>query len=1115
MSPLSLYGRVKGMTRLGFLMIAVLSLVTVNAPARAQEQASVRAGTHEGYQRLVFEWGGAPDYAVVRDGDVVTLTFKKSASLDMAVAKSLSNIRDAKSATSSDNTVVTLTLPAGSKIRDVKIGNKIMLDVYDPPAVKKPVEKPASVKEAPKQEAPPAAEAKPAPAAEEKKALPEETKQSAPPVPVTAPAPVETKPAEAKPAETPVPKIVPPAAAIEPHVMSVSATKNTGLAVFRRGNWLWIVADDSGLTLAPAISGPQKEKFGTVQRFAAKGGSAFRLKMPDGVGVTAEGGGMNWRLVFSPNPKKVESIVPERLSPVAASEQTKAPRQGSALRWGFSTGKPRQIIDLTDPDIGDVIKVVTMTDSAEAARDSQGFVELQTLPAYIGFAFLPLADDVNVTIGDAGVRVGRGEKDLSLSMTGQGLTSKTKTDVSLASPDKEVPINKNNFFHLSRWEMGGLRALNENQSVIMSGIGAKSDKSKIEDLLTLAKLTLANDRGAESLGYLRAAEQIKPDIIEDKEFIGLRGGAALLAGQPDLAIADLLNPALDVYHDVPFWRTAAFATLEDWQQAIKMLPKNIRAIDTYPKEVREYLSLAMSEVALRSGRLTEAEVMLGDLEPAAGDMSLNHQADWTYLMGEAARQLKQYEKAKEYWKKLDKSKDDYYRAKANLALTRLLLERNEIKPAQAIDRLEGLRYAWRGDELEALTNYRLGRVYIENNDYLKGFYVLRSAATLSPESHLGREVADYMTKTFRDLYDSDKLQNVPPLDVIGVYEEFKELSPTGAEGDRIVEQLAERMIDVDLLPRAVSLLDYQLAHRLQGAEAGRVAMRLATIRLLDNKPEGALKDLARAEEFYKASPEKVVPPDKQREITLLRSNALSKTNKADQALLLLETLPADKTVARLRADIAWKSQRWAEAADSLQTLLGVEQITAGRPLTADQTDLILNRAIALNLSGDRVGLATVREKYGALMKQTPKSELFDVVTLPRRFGLIRSRDTIAESINNVDLFKDFLESYRKASVPAPVKEEPKTAEVKPAEATAETKPAEEEAQEVTPSPQAVPPAETPAAAKTPAPATTEAAPTAAPAPAENTSAPADSTAPAPATDTAAPAQTPVPAPAEQ
>lgn len=1048
------------MTRLLFACLVLTAVLAGAAPARAQEKVDVRTGDHSDYQRLVIDWPAAADYTLTREGNVVTVRFARPGSADLAGAKTLANI-SALAVLSKDkqNLALRFRVPENSTLRDLRAGRKIIIDVYDPPGgrtaqtppapapkpVSKPKEQPspaadaAPESDAPKQEDKEENEQEPQDKPDEQAVQPAEKETPKPEEPLAnsgeqnAPPPTEEAP-QAAPAEAPEaveenPKPTEPApqaqpaaadkpavkAGIDPHVMTVTSTKKIGLALFERGDWLWLVTDDPDMSVPPALAGPQVEQLGLLQRFKITDGTAYRMKKPVNTGITAEGGGLRWRIVFSPNPKEVENIEPERLSPVAASEQTRAPRQGAALRWPLQS--PRKILTLIDPDIGDTIKIVTLSASTASVRKSYGFVELDVLPAYIGLAFVPLADDVQVSLQEDGVRIGRGEKDLSLSMNVPSGTHERRLSI---AADQDLPMaNINNIFHPARWQMGGVRALGNNQSVLMGDLSGKEKDGKVEDLITLAKLTMANGYGSEALGYLGTAEQIMPDITENPEFIALRGASYLLAGQADLAIADIVNPALNAYQDIPYWRMATFAALEDWQQALSVMPPDARGLRDYPERMRTPLSLTLAEVALRDGRMLQAERILAGLEPAAAGQMMDppDNREWTYLMGEAARQLKQYEKAKEYWGQLAEGRDDYYRVKAGLALTRLLLERNEIDAAQAVNRLESLRYAWRGDELEALVNYRLGQVYVQNKDYLKGLHVLRNAAALAPDSALSREVTDYMSQSFRTLFDSGDLQTISPLDSIGVYEEFKELTPPGTEGDRIVEQLAERMVEADLLNRAEALLTHQLAHRLSGIEAARVSLRLAAIRLLNNKPDEALKSLAQAETLYKEGEGGAVPPEKMREITLLRANALSRSDQADEAIELLEKLPADKTIARLRADIAWKSQRWNEAADGLQSLIDVEQIRPESPLNEGQADLILNRAIALNLAGDRVGLSALRDRYNAQMAQTPKAELFDVVTLPRRFGLIRSRDTIAESINNVDLFKDFLESYRKVDVP--------------------------------------------------------------------------------------------------
>ena len=91
----------------------------------------------------------------------------------------------------------------------------------------------------------------------------------------------------------------------------------------------------------------------------------------------------------------------------------------------------------------------------------------------------------------------------------------------------------------------------------------------------------------------------------------------------------------------------------------------------------------------------------------------------------------------------------------------------------------------------------------------------------------------------------------------------------------------------------------------------------------------------------------------------------------------------------------------------------MENISLTRPVTDAQRDLIMNRAIALNLAGNRVALANLRERYDDTMQQTEKARMFELVTRPRQMGLLGSRDSVESLMSEVDLFGDFLENYRK------------------------------------------------------------------------------------------------------
>jgi tetratricopeptide (TPR) repeat protein len=350
-------------------------------------------------------------------------------------------------------------------------------------------------------------------------------------------------------------------------------------------------------------------------------------------------------------------------------------------------------------------------------------------------------------------------------------------------------------------------------------------------------------------------------------------------------------------------------------------------------------------------------------------------------------------------------------------------------------------------------------VYLDNKDYLKGLTVWRNASTFSPGTQIAQDMKLAMERSFRDVFANDRLKDISPLEAISLYEEFKDLTPPGDEGNRVVEKLAERLVDADLLGRAAALLEYHVNNRLTGGKKAGIAIRLAAIRLLDGNPDGALRSLELAEDALdkvdagtaapapapadaaKAGEAKAempaapgaakADPEKRRQIDLLRARALSMKKKPDEALAILEDMRLDPDVNRLRTDIAWTSGKWEEAAMALNDLIVAEDISPRMPLTDYQRDIILNRAIALNLSGNRVALANLRERYNGQMKGTTKGKMFEIVTRPRRPDMIGSREAIASMISEIDLFSGFLDSYSKmqeegkagaAKEPAAVKE---------------------------------------------------------------------------------------------
>lgn len=1044
-----------------FMIVSALFFGAVFHPAYAQDAVAVRGGDHDGYSRLVFEWPAKTNYTVSKEGNRILVRFGKTGTLNInGVDGSARNVGkvDVISGTG-EPLQVGIAIPDGSRFRDFTVQNKVILDIYDSKTGASAA-KQSSVQPVAKTPEPVKAPVAPA------------TVESAPAVPV--------KGVEATP---------PASAVLAPHTITMTSTKAFGLAVFERSGFLWIVSDNPGANVTPAIIGPQNSLFGDIQKIDVPSASAWRIDLPQGVSAAAEGAGLGWKITLSPKP--------------AIPKTTNVSQQEGRLTWPLRD--LRKEISFTDPLIGDQIRVITSPKAEESAGANKSFVEVDQLNSLVGLAFLPKTEGITAKIGPSNVVLSKeggmivsgvvspagSEKAVAAPVEAKpeenpaGETqepvaepAQTETDEMVPSEDSHSELSKpiatpedlnkaatekpsgNNIYNFPRWEMGGIKALGDNMHAIMLEAAGKDEQTRAEDIITLAKLNIANDRAPEALGLLRIAQTLVPELEGNIEFKALQGAGAALAGKYDVAFNHYNDALLQKYDDIKYWRAYTLAGLEDWKQAIDILPKNFDLIATYPPAIRTPLLLVFAEIALRGGNVPLTDSILSILSPDKAKFAKSYQAAMDYLAGESQRQQGNDKKAEELWKPLfDKGKDNLYRAKAGLSLTKLQLDRKEIKALEAINRLEGLRYAWRGDELETLINFRLGQMYVENKDYLKGLTILRNAQEITTSNNLSGMINDYMRKAYQDVFTNNHLKEISPLQAISLHEEFKDLTPAGDDGDRYVETLAERLVEANLLGRAATLLEYQVNNRLKGDRKAEIAIRLAAVRLLDGNPDGALRSLEIAQDALSkiepasgekpdaekkegepaAQPEKPLTTDseKQRQIDLLRARALSMNKKTDEAMLILEKMRLDPDVNRLRADIAWGAGKWEEAAVALNDLLLEEDISPRRPLTDYQRDLVLNRGIALNLSGNRVALANLRERYNAQMKATPKGSLFEIVSRPRRPDMVGSRAAIESMISELSLFQGFVDANGKVNIDKK-EEQPLTPPAQPAN-TGDTK----------------------------------------------------------------------------
>ena len=244
---------------------------------------------------------------------------------------------------------------------------------------------------------------------------------------------------------------------------------------------------------------------------------------------------------------------------------------------------------------------------------------------------------------------------------------------------------------------------------------------------------------------------------------------------------------------------------------------------------------------------------------------------------------------------------------------------------------------------------------------------------------------------------------MPPVTAIAVYEEFKELTPAGVKGDEMIRKLADRLAGVDLLEQAAEILEGQIRFRLQGALKAEVGARLAVLYLLARYSDRALAALDATNET--GQPDELVTQRRH-----LRARALMGLERQDEAL---EILKKDKApdADLLRAEIFWRAGDWANASQALRKIVRASGAKKEKPLTVEQSQNVLNYAIALVLSGNERGLGRVRRDYGRALEATEFKDAFRLVSAPTAFGLIDPA-SVEQRVKLAEGFKTFLSAYK-------------------------------------------------------------------------------------------------------
>lgn len=463
--------------------------------------------------------------------------------------------------------------------------------------------------------------------------------------------------------------------------------------------------------------------------------------------------------------------------------------------------------------------------------------------------------------------------------------------------------------------------------------------------------------GAEALGVLETMVSDDEDLALAAPFQLATGAALVMIGHYKDAVQALSLPELEHNAEACAWRVRALAGTGDAAAAGRQINCAVPAINGRAPQERKPFTLAAARgaIAVGQGKPAIAWLKLFGEQDAQANL-LRGKA--LLASGDPAEGLFRLSRA-------ELSGTPEVQAEAKLARVEGELKLHRIDPKEGIKQLEALRYGWRGDMVEqgALRlEYQLAQ---GENDHRSA---LRSAATLFRFFRPDGDSAVMLKQIQGWLAEMLAPDSGTPLpEAAGLYWDYKELAPAGAEGDALAVRLATRLEDAGLYPRAAELLQYQLLQRRQDVAQGPLSVKVATLFILSGDPVKALDTLRVTEQ---PSYSDGMRSDRKR----IEAVALYKLGREAAAMAALDGVPGG---AGVRSEIHWRTRNWGSFVTENEATL-----PAPGALTPPAQAIVLRQAVALAMLNQEAKLQALRARYAAAFKPLPSAQAFDLLTQP-------------------------------------------------------------------------------------------------------------------------------------
>jgi tetratricopeptide (TPR) repeat protein len=781
-----------------------------------------------------------------------------------------------------------------------------------------------------------------------------------------------------------------------------SFAEGTPAALFRRADTVWLVFDST----KPLDVEPIRSKGGVliadVSQLPLEKGQAIRIRLnrPQIPSLAGDdkAGKTNWTVTFA-------DIMQTPPQPLMAIRNIADPALANVT---VPLSRPGMLHRFVDPDAGDALMVVTAPPPIRGFIKRQDFVEFSLLESVHGVAIHPNSDDVRAEVAPDKIILGR-----------PGGLTLSPADVSADRAAVAVrPI-----FDLNEWHKNQEGNFGPRQDELVEALAAAEPEQRTQARLDLARFFMSRGLYPEAKGITELVLAGSKPGLEDTSALMVHTVASILTGRPEIGLKDLAKPAIGNNYDSQLWKALAYARQEKWAEAREKF-KNVEfAITSLPVDLQRIVTVDAMRASLEVRDYSGAAKRSSDLDAVGVPPEMNPAV--LVLRGRLAEGLGHDKDALDDYRIAIKSSDRTAAAEATLSQIVLRQKREQISQADALRELETLSITWRGDNTEARTVQMMARIYAETGRYGESLAAARVSTKLQPNSEASRQAQDDASALFADLFLTSKGDDMRPVDALGVFYEYRELTPIGRRGDEMIRRLADRLVAVDLLDQASELLQYQIDKRLEGAARAQVAARLAMVYLTNRKPDRAITAL-RSTRIADLSGEL------RQQRLLLEARAQSDIGRHDLALDIISNISGREAI-RLRSDIYWAARRWRESAEQIELYYG-DRWRDFEPLNPLEKGDVIRAVVGYALAEDAIGLARFREKYAPLMSGDADRIAFETASRPAasnsaEFGPIAK---MAAGVDTLDGFlREMKARFPDGSARTPLPPETKAADPSP------------------------------------------------------------------------------------